>query len=66
MKAQDENSCPRCLYGRLRSWPELTADEQEIVKRLPGSAKLSLDQRKALSRWCAKCWHEEGSRETRA
>jgi hypothetical protein len=54
------NRCPRC-EARLRSWDELGDEEREMIKRLPGSAAYSLDERKARHRWCTRCWFEETS-----
>ena len=50
---------PRCDAERLRSWPELDAEQQEVVRRLPASANVSLEARKARHRWCTQCWFEE-------
>jgi hypothetical protein len=36
----------------------LTEDEQEVVKRLPGSADYEAEERKTLHRWCTRCWYE--------
>ena len=58
---QVENKCPRCGEGRLRSWSELNEEERELVRRLPSSADYSLDQRKAMHRWCSRCWYESTS-----
>jgi ribosomal protein L32 len=55
---ETENKCPRCGEGRLQSWNALSDEEREIVKRLPGSADYTLDERKARHRWCARCWYE--------
>lgn len=52
-------ACPRCGVGRLRAWDELSAEEREIVRRLPASASFTLDERIARHRWCPRCWHEE-------
>ena len=56
--------CPRCGVGRLKSWPELSDEEREVVKRLPASADYSLDERARRHRWCTNCWHEETSGNT--
>ncbi len=42
----------------MRSWDELSADEQEVVKRLPGSADYPAPERQATHQWCTRCWHE--------
>ncbi len=57
----NDNKCPRCEGRRMRSWNELSGDEQELAKRLPASAEYSLDERKARHRWCTRCWFEETS-----
>jgi hypothetical protein len=57
------NQCPRCGVGRLRAWNELSDEEREVVQRLPASADYSLEVRQRTHRWCARCWHEEGSGE---
>jgi len=58
------NQCPRCRAGRLRSWQELTAEEREVVKRLPASADYDARQRQARHRWCNQCWYEDKGRES--
>jgi len=55
---KSDNRCARCGEGTLKSWLELTEDEQEVVKRLPGAAKYGADERKALHVWCTNCWDE--------
>lgn len=56
-----DNRCPRCGVGRLQSWNELSEEEHEMARRLPGSVDYSLDERKARHRWCTCCWYEEVS-----
>lgn len=56
--------CPKCGENTLRTWDELGDDEREIVRRLPGSADYSADERKSLHQWCTLCWHEELPGET--
>ena len=42
----------------MRTWDELSADEQEVVKRLPGSADYPAAEREYKHRWCTRCWYE--------
>ena len=56
---QGEGRCPRCGEGPLKAWYELSAEEREVVGRLPASAELPLAERAARGRWCTRCWHEE-------
>ncbi|HYY56690.1 MAG TPA: hypothetical protein VE842_05115 [Pyrinomonadaceae bacterium] len=58
MNDQNSERCPRCDAGRLRRWAELSEEEREVVRRLPGSADYSLDERRARHSWCANCWYE--------
>jgi hypothetical protein len=53
--------CPRCHERGLKSWPDLTDEEREVVKRLPASAEYSLEERQSQHRWCTRCWYEETS-----
>lgn len=55
-------TCPRCDKRGMKSWPELTDEEREVVKRLPLSASYSLEERKATHRWCTRCWYESTER----
>lgn len=57
------NKCPRCYEGVLRSWAELSEDEQEIVKRLPYANDYETSERESNHRWCNRCWHEAVSSE---
>ncbi len=56
---QATDRCPRCGAAGLRAWYELTDEEREVVRRLPGSAAAPLAERAARRRWCVRCWHEE-------
>jgi len=58
---QGEGRCPRCGEGPLKAWYELSAEEREVVERLPASAELPLAERASRGRWCTRCWHEESS-----
>ena len=58
---QAEDACPRCGAGRLRVWYELTDEEREVVKRLPASTGVTLEERAASNLWCAKCWFEDAT-----
>ena len=60
------DKCPRCYEGVLRGWTELSDEEREIVKRLPQSAGLEIEERETLQRWCTRCWFETTSGETMA
>jgi ribosomal protein S27AE len=59
----DKKKCSRCGDGIIRTWDELTEDEQEVVKRLPGSYDYEAEERKTLHRWCTRCWYESIDRE---
>ncbi|HZJ44850.1 MAG TPA: hypothetical protein VFD63_13830, partial [Pyrinomonadaceae bacterium] len=56
--------CPRCERGRLKSWSELSDDEQIVANRLPGSVEVPANERKTTHRWCTECWFEEKGRNT--
>ena len=42
----------------MRTWNELKPDEQEVVKRLPGSADYPTAERREAHQWCTRCWFE--------
>ena len=56
------NRCKRCGEGTLKSWSELTEEEREVVKRLPGAADYKADERQAMQQWCTRCWNEESTK----
>ncbi len=58
MEMITDDRCPKCYEGLLRSWQELTGEEQELVKRLPMSAEFTANERESTHRWCSRCWHE--------
>jgi hypothetical protein len=60
-----ENVCPRCREDRLRAWSELDEEQREVALKLPASSDYTLDERKALHRWCTRCWYEETVGESR-
>ncbi len=43
----------------MRTWDELSDEEQEVVRRLPASAAFSEVARRTSHRWCTRCWQEE-------
>jgi len=53
-----QNQCPRCGQSPLRTWHELTEEEREVVRRLPGAADYPDADRKLMHRWCPRCWQE--------
>ena len=55
-------SCPRCGAERLRVWSELTDEEQEFVRRLPGAFNFPLRERAAQHLWCTRCFYETTER----
>ncbi|MEJ7708297.1 MAG: hypothetical protein WKF84_00165 [Pyrinomonadaceae bacterium] len=54
-----ERTCPKCDSDQLRSWRELDEEQQEVVRRLPGTAHYTIAERVARHRWCTICWHEQ-------
>lgn len=54
-----EDTCPQCRLDRLRLWRELDDEQQEVVRKLPGTAHFTIAERVARHRWCPACWHEE-------
>jgi len=48
--------CPRC-GSVLKSWNELTQDDQTLAERLPAFADFPLETRKK-HRFCRRCWYE--------
>ena len=61
-----EDLCPRCHEGRLRVWRELSADQREVVRRLPAAAEYTSTEREVRHRWCTRCWHEATDGQERA
>ena len=56
--------CHLCHEGVMRKWDELSDEEREVVKRLPGSADYEAVEREAMHQWCTRCWHESSGDET--
>jgi len=42
----------------MQAWEELSAEEQEVVKRLPASAEYEAAERQGTHQWCTRCWYE--------
>jgi hypothetical protein len=61
----DEQICPKCHFPRLKSWYELTDEQQFLAQRLPASAKYTLEERKK-HRFCERCWFEDPSKKREA
>jgi hypothetical protein len=53
-----EKTCPKCHAAKMKTWRELTEDEQIVVKSLPFSAEFTLTERKK-HRFCTRCWFED-------
>jgi len=45
----------------MQTWEELSADEQEVVQRLPASADYPAAERQGTHTWCTRCWYEATS-----
>ena len=45
----------------MQTWEELNIEEQEVVKRLPGSADYSVAERQGKHQWCTRCWYESSN-----
>jgi hypothetical protein len=45
----------------MRTWDELSDEEQEVVNRLPASADYPAAERRATHQWCTRCWYEAPS-----
>lgn len=58
MKGFNEKMCPKCHHPKMKTWEELSDEQQFLAERLPRSAEYSLDQRKK-HRFCERCWFEE-------
>ncbi|MEK6280549.1 MAG: hypothetical protein AABN95_09380 [Acidobacteriota bacterium] len=54
-----DKRCTRCGEEEMRRWSQLTDDEQEVVKHLPGAANYTEAERQAMHQWCRRCWNEE-------
>jgi Zn finger protein HypA/HybF involved in hydrogenase expression len=50
--------CPKCHSPKMKNWQELIDDEKLLVKSLPLSAEITLEERKK-HRFCMRCWFEE-------
>lgn len=48
----------------MKSWLELSEEEQQVVRRLPASDDYSLAERQQTQRWCTRCWNESSDDET--
>ena len=53
-----EKMCPKCQFPQMKTWNELTGEEQLLVEKLPLSASFTLAQRKK-NLFCPRCWHEQ-------
>ena len=63
---KSDKRCPKCHEEVMRNWQELSDEEQEVVKRLPGSADYTPAERESMHQWCTRCWHESRSGEAKA
>ena len=57
-----KNECTACGNPKMKPWSELTEEEREVVKRLPGAADYNAGERQAMHLWCTRCWNEETSK----
>ena len=64
MKSFPENACPKCQFPKMKTWDELTAEQQMLVERLPASAKYTIKERKK-HRFCERCWFEDDLNDVR-
>jgi len=66
MNERLNNPCPRCGQRQLKAWQELGDEEREVVRRLPGSADYTAEERQSSHLWCTRCWHESTGDEAQA
>lgn len=50
-------NCPRCMLPGMKTWDQLTEEEQFLALRLPASADFTPEERKK-HRFCTRCWFE--------
>ena len=43
---------------KVRSWPELTDDQQYLISALPDFEDMSMPELRS-SRFCTKCWYRK-------
>jgi hypothetical protein len=55
----DDKRCAHCGEGTMKGWSDLSEEEREVVKRLPGAAEYKAEEREAMHAWCTRCWNEE-------
>jgi len=60
----DDRRCTRCGEGKVKSWSELSDEEREVVKRLPGAADSDAAEQQLILQWCTRCWYESLGDET--
>ena len=58
MKSFPENVCPKCQFPTMKTWGELTGEQQFLVERLPASVDYTLEERKK-HRFCTRCFFED-------
>ena len=51
-------NCPRCTLPGMKTWDQLTEEEQFLALRLPASADFTPEERKK-HRFCTRCWYEK-------
>ena len=49
--------CPKCLLPGMKTWDQLTDEEQFLALRLPASAEFTPEERRR-HHFCPRCWHE--------
>jgi len=56
--------CTRCGEGTVKSWAELSDEEREVVRRMPGAADYDAAELQSMPQWCTRCWYESVGDET--
>jgi len=54
----NKNMCPQCGLRKMKTWQELSFEEQLIAEKMPLNTEFSKAERKK-HRFCTNCWHEE-------
>lgn len=58
MMGFEENICPRCHQGKMKTWNELSADEKILAERLPLLAAFTRRERE-MHLFCPLCRFEQ-------
>jgi hypothetical protein len=55
---EEKKNCPKCHFPQMKTWSELSGEEQMIFEKTPAADGFTTEQRRRHL-FCPRCRHEQ-------